>query len=372
MNFVPGRGVASVQATIAAGAFSFINTVNSMKRHLLALASLTVCAGAMAQSSSVTIFGVADVSVAHISTSGKNVSGLANGGNSSSRLGFRGEEDLGGGLKAGFWLEGSLSMDDGTAGGFKFDRRSTVSLMGNFGELRLGRDKTPAYQNLETFHAFGDTGMGAINGHSLISGSAAGTPEGSNPKRFSNSISYLLPKLGGVYGQLTHSFGEQADNSSLSSSTGARLGYAAGPLNVAAAFGIVRGGTGAAGMDYKTMNLGASYQLGAFTPMLLIASDRGNNKRVDLYSMGVKMALGPGELRAAYTMYKDKKQGDADSQRLALGYGYKLSKRTEIYVALAHMGNDDKASRKLGSALSPTPAVGNNLTGYEIGLRHNF
>ena len=341
-----------------------------MKRTFLALAALTVSAGAMAQSS-VTVFGVADVSVAHISTSTKSVSGLANGGNSSSRLGFRGVEDLGGGLKAGFWLEGSLSVDDGTASGFKFDRRSTVSLTGNFGEVRLGRDKTPAYQNLETFHAFGDTGMGAISGHNLIT-SAGGTAEGSNPKRVSNGISYLLPKLGGVYGQVTHSFGEQSGNNSLASNTGLRLGYANGPVNVAAAYEISRGGTAAAGVDYKTFNIGASYDFGVVTPMLLLASDRGNDKRVDLYSVGVKMPLGAGELRAAYTWYKDKKQSDADSQRLALGYGYKLSKRTEIYAAVARMSNDDKASRKLGSSLSPTPVVGKSMTGYEIGLRHNF
>lgn len=342
-----------------------------MKRQLLALAALTVATGAMAQSS-VTLFGVADVSVAHISTSGKSVTGLANGGNSSSRLGFRGVEDLGGGLKAGFWLEGGLSVDDGTASGFKFDRRSTLSLNGNFGELRLGRDKTPAYQNLESFHAFADTGMGGINGHNLISSSSAGTPEGSNPKRVSNSVSYLLPAMGGVYGQVTHSFGEQNDDNSLSSNTGGRVGYSANGLNVAAAFGIVRGGTATAGVDYKTYNLGASYKFGAFTPMLLVASDRGNDRRVDLYSFGVKMALGKGELRAAYSMYENKKQDDADSQRLALGYGYQLSKRTEVYAAVAHMRNDRLATRKFASALSPTPNAGNKLTGYEIGLRHNF
>ena len=76
-----------------------------MKRTLLALAALATAAGASAQSSNVTLFGVADVSVARISTTGKSVSGLANGGNSSSRLGFRGVEDLGNGLKAGFWLQ---------------------------------------------------------------------------------------------------------------------------------------------------------------------------------------------------------------------------------------------------------------------------
>ena len=342
-----------------------------MKRTLLALAALATAAGASAQSSNVTLFGVADVSVAHISTTDKSVSGLANGGNSSSRLGFRGVEDLGNGLKAGFWLEGGLNVDDGGSG-FKFDRRSTVSVMGNFGEVRLGRDKTPSYQNLETFHAFGDTGMGAINGHNLISGSATGTPEGSNPKRVSNGVSYLLPKLGGVYGQVTYGFGEQAGSTSLSSTIGLRVGYANGPLNVAGAYGTVKGGEVGNTVNYKHFNLGASYNFGVATPMVLIASERGNDKRVDLYSIGVKAPLGPGELRAAYTMYKDKKVSDADASRIAIGYGYRLSKRTELYAAFAHMTNDDNAKRKLGSSLSHDPGVGKNVTGYEFGVRHNF
>ena len=347
-----------------------------MKRTLLALVAAAGAAAASAQSSSVTLFGVADVSVAYISTKdkvgdSKSVYGLANGGNSSSRLGFRGEEDLGGGLKAGFWLEGGINVDDGGTG-FKFDRRSTVSVMGNFGEVRLGRDKTPGYQNLETFHAFGDTGMGGINGHNLISSSAAGTPEGSNPKRVSNSVSYLLPKLGGVYGQITYGFGEQAGNNSLSSTVGLRVGYANGPLNVAGAYGTVKGGEVGNTVNYKHFNLGASYNCGVATPMVLIASERGNDKRVDLYSIGVKAPLGPGELRAAYTMYKDKKVSDADASRIAIGYGYRLSKRTELYAAFAHMTNDDNAKRKLGSSLSHDPGVGKNVTGYEFGVRHNF
>ena len=347
-----------------------------MKRTLLALVAAAGAAAASAQSSSVTLFGVADVSVAYISTKdkvgdSKSVYGLANGGNSSSRLGFRGEEDLGGGLKAGFWLAGGINVDDGGTG-FKFDRRSTVSVMGNFGEVRLGRDKTPGYQNLETFHAFGDTGMGGINGHNLISSSAAGTPEGSNPKRVSNSVSYLLPKLGGVYGQITYGFGEQAGNNSLSSTVGLRVGYANGPLNVAGAYGTVKGGEVGNTVNYKHFNLGASYNFGVATPMVLIASERGNDKRVDLYSIGVKAPLGPGELRAAYTMYKDKKVSDADASRIAIGYGYRLSKRTELYAAFAHMTNDDNAKRKLGSSLSHDPGVGKNVTGYEFGVRHNF
>lgn len=343
-----------------------------MKRQLIALAALTAAAGAMAQNSSVTLFGVADVSVGHVSTAGKSVSGLASGGSASSRLGFRGEEDLGAGLNAGFWLEGGLDLDDGNAEGFNFDRRSTLSLSGGFGELRLGRDKTPTFQNMEHFHPFADAGMGAVNGHNLISDDAAGTPDGSNPKRASNSVSYLLPKMGGVYGHAMHSFGEQAGDSRLSSATSVRLGYAAGALDVGGAYGTVRGGTGTARTDYDNVNIGASYQFGSFTPMLLLASERGNDRRVDLYSVGLKMALGQGELRAAYSMFEDRKRGDADSQRLALGYGHKLSKRTEIYTTVAYLRNDGLATRALGSSLSPTPNAGRRLAGYEIGLRHNF
>ena len=337
----------------------------------VALACLASLPGAASAQSKVELFGVVDVGVAHLGGSGASKTGLSTGGANISRLGFRGVEDLGGGLKAGFWLEGGLNVDDGGSG-FKFDRRSTVSVMGNFGEVRLGRDKTPSYQNLETFHAFGDTGMGAVNGHNLISGSATGTPEGSNPKRVSNGVSYLLPKLGGVYGQVTYGFGEQAGNNSLSSTVGLRVGYANGPLNVAGAYGTVKGGEVGNTVNYKHFNLGASYNFGVATPMVLIASERGNDKRVDLYSIGVKAPLGPGELRAAYTMYKDKKVSDADASRIAIGYGYRLSKRTELYAAFAHMTNDDNAKRKLGSSLSHDPGVGKNVTGYEFGVRHNF
>lgn len=344
-----------------------------MQRTLLALAALGAATGAMAQSSSVNLFGVVDASLAHISTKDGSVTGMANGGNSSSRLGFRGVEDLGNGLKAGFWLEGGINVDDGGSS-FKFDRRSTLSLMGNFGEVRLGRDKTPTYQNLETFHAFGDSGMAAINGHNLISSSADGTLEGSNPKRTSNSVSYLLPKMNGIYGQASYAFGEKAkgNSNSLSSSMGVRLGYANGPLNVAMGYGVVKGGVVGNTVNYKNFNLGASYNFGVVTPMVLIASERGNDKRVDLYSVGVKAPVGPGELRASATMYKDKKANEKDSLRLALGYGYKLSKRTELYATVAHMSNDDNANRKLGTSLSHTVLPGKNVTGYEVGMRHNF
>ncbi|MFX8262517.1 porin, partial [Acinetobacter baumannii] len=83
-----------------------------------------------------------------------------------SRLGFRGVEDLGGGLKAGFHLEGEIFGDDGNASGFNFKRRSTVSLAGGFGEVRLGRDLTPGYSKFISYDLFGQVGIGQFMGWS--------------------------------------------------------------------------------------------------------------------------------------------------------------------------------------------------------------
>src|SRR3954468_21862805 len=135
-----------------------------MKKMPLAVLGLAVLAGATAQAqSSVTVFGLLDVSIAHFGADGSgSQTALATDGYQSSRIGFRGVEDLGDGLKAGFWLEAGLAPDDGegaatnsnnqssgagagVAGrqGITFGRRSTVSLLGNWGEVRLGRDYVP-------------------------------------------------------------------------------------------------------------------------------------------------------------------------------------------------------------------------------------
>lgn len=351
--------------------------MNSMKKTLVAVAALTAAAGAFAQSS-VTLFGVADVSVARLSSSTNSTTGVSSGGLSSSRLGFRGVEDLGGGLKAGFWLEGGLAVDNGGSS-FRFDRRSTVSLMGHFGEVRLGRDKSPSYLNIEAYDPFGDVGVGGNGGSNLIGSatSAAGTAEGSGPKRVSNSVSYLLPKLGGLNGQLQHSFGETAGNNSLASSTAVRVGYAAGPLDVAIAYGLNRGGSATADVDYKSTNLGASYDFGFVKPMGVFATERGNGRRVDLYTVGAIVPVGAaGELRAAFTQFKNKNVSNADTQKLAVGYAYKLSKRTSLYGAVSRISNDDNANRGFAvsssSLASPTIAAGDNATGYEFGIRHAF
>ena len=117
----------------------------------------------MAQSS-VTLYGVADTGVTY--TSGKeNVYGLTHlGGNTNSRLGFRGVEDLGGGLKATFQLEAGVGIDDGTdyftGSGMAFRRISKLGLEGGFGAVSLGRELTASYMAVSRYDVFGDTGIG--------------------------------------------------------------------------------------------------------------------------------------------------------------------------------------------------------------------
>lgn len=164
-----------------------------MKKSLIALAVLAASGAAMAQSS-VTLFGIVDTNVAYVNkdAAGDSRYGLGTSGASTSRLGLRGTEDLGGGLKAGFWLEGEIFGDDGNASGFNFKRRSTVSLSGNFGEVRLGRDQVPTFQKLTSYDLFSATGIGQFMG---FRNWAAGQGADDNGIRANNLISYYTPQL---------------------------------------------------------------------------------------------------------------------------------------------------------------------------------
>lgn len=351
-----------------------------MKHTLIALAALTCAATASAQSS-VTLFGVLDASITRLSSDTANNTGMANGELSSSRLGFRGTEDLGGGLKAGFWLEGSIGVDNGGSS-YRFDRRSTVSLLGHFGEIRLGRDKLASYLNIEAFDPFGDIGVGG-NGLNNMLGSATGaegTAEGSHPKRSSNILSYISPNYGGFHGQLQYSFGERPSNQGNSDRGKAitgRLGYQAGNLDVALGYGEMSGGTDTVETTYKAYNLGASYDFGMVKPMLLLASERGAGRRVDAWTLGAVAPLGAaGEVRVAWTRFNTKNVTAGDTDKLAIGYVHKLSKRTAMYAMVARVSNEDNATRGFAtssSALtSPTITAGDSATGYSVGVRHTF
>ena len=348
-----------------------------MKKSLIALAVLAASGAAMAQSS-VTLFGVVDATYAYGSGSVANKSQLTNSGYNSSRLGFRGVEDLGGGLSASFWLEAGLNNDNGTGGvtntnnqaatstggGLVFNRRSTVSLNGGFGEVRLGRDYTPQFWNLTVFDPFGTNGVGTTQ----TLNSSLGGP---TTIRASNAIGYFLPgNLGGFYGQAQYYMGENLSNTANKkdgNGLAARVGYANGPINAALAFSETKYLAG----NIKSWNLGGQYDLGMAKIMAHYSEDKisgGNDGKGFL--IGGLVPVGAGEIRLAYSTYKvDTVGADPRTNKIALGYVHNLSKRTALYATYAHLTNKNGASQALNGAVT---GVNSNSNGYDFGIRHSF
>jgi predicted porin len=343
-----------------------------MKKSLLALAALTAFAGAASAQSSVTLFGIVDLNARNVknnlASGSVSVKSLSQDGIASSRIGLRGVEDLGGGLRAGFWIEGAINPDTGTPGGQTWQRRSTVSLMGGFGEIRLGRDYVPDFWNHTIFDPFGTNGVGSsVNTFSALNGATTLV-------RANNSIGYFLPSLGGLYGQVMVSAGE---NVAGNKHTGFRIGYAAGPVNIAAAYGktdVVE----TPSTEWKRTNVGASFNLGFMTLMAQWNNGKatggaGNNQEITHYLLGGTVPFGASTLKFSYVKSDGKKVISArDATQIALGYQYDLSKRTALYGTFSRISNKNGASYAVGGPPATPPAAGKDSTGYEFGVRHSF
>ena len=398
-------------------------------------------AGIASAQSSVTLFGIVDAGVSYYDTKVNTPTGSVkrsqtaqtNSGYNSSRLGFRGTEDLGGGLAASFWLEAGLSNDTGGMGGNTnsvsgpatptfspgiFNRRSTVSLSGGFGEIRIGRDYTPTFWNDTVFDPFGTNGVGTNilnSAHSMVLGftpaafSAPGVTVGggatvlsdANTVRASNTVGYFLPpNLGGFYGQVQYGFDENVHQQGAAASSagryvGGRFGYANGPLDVALAYGqddafFALGNTNT--ITAKTLNLGASYDFGvvklfgdigrvkneADLPVFITPTNGLAQSDVNLngFLLGATVPVGPGLIRVAYSQVKaDMLGSDPLSRKFAVGYVHNLSKRTALYATYAHISNKDGGNTTTGGSPnfgSVAGSIPGNANGYDIGIRHAF
>ena len=322
-----------------------------------------ISVGAHAQSS-VTIFGILDVSAKSVTNGDNTVRQLSTDGLNNSRLGFRSEEDLGGGLRAGAWLETAVNADTGTinASGKFWHRRSTVSLYGPFGEVRVGRDLDASFWNLTVFDPFGTCGVGSGFNLATNLGSGAATL-----LRADNAISYYLPaNLGGFYGQLEVAAGEGVPGNAYKAG---RLGYQQGPLNVALSYATT--GT-ATSDDFKVMNAGVSYNVGAVTAMALANSAQYGAKKQRNWELGLIVPLGLWEVKASYQRADASGAGtDAnDAHQFAVGYVYNLSKRTALYGTYAQLTNAGNAAFAVGTP--PNAVAGKSSKGYEFGIRHVF
>jgi len=356
-----------------------------MKKSLLALAALTAFAGAASAQSSVTLFGVLDVAVRSVDNDNGARTTLSTDGNASSRLGFRGVEDMGGGLKAGFWLEAGLSPDTGLMGSSAqvvnqmFNRRATVSLMGGWGEIRLGRDYTPTFWNHTVFDPFGTNGVGQQT--NLMTQQGVANPQGSAAGtlvRANNLLQYFLPAMGGFYGQLSWAFEDQDPPGQ--NYYGGRIGYAAGPFNIAVAYGETPQAIGNESLE--AFNVGASWNLGFMTLMGQYHDYSIGARQTENFMIGGTLPLGSGTLKASYGMTSVDSAGQAglpgsstvsgDASQIAVGYVYDLSKRTALYATYSLIDNDP-GLRFVASGSGKTNGVGGfSSQGMEFGVRHSF
>lgn len=313
-----------------------------------------------------------------------------------------------------------------------FNRRSTISLSGPFGEMRLGRDFTPVFWNDSIFDPFATNGVGTniiLSASGFTTQGATTNGFGANPTqiRASNSMGYFLPAtLGGFYGQAMYAFDEHTnyDPGSLTPPTGAainanpalanvgnnakvgrhmsgRIGYANGPLDVAAAYGestiasnYYRGTT----TILATWNAGISYDFG----LVKLFGEYSNNKvkvnssgpslglnepGANGWLLGATVPVGPGLIRMSYSTFKYNNVprlptlaglGDPETDKVALGYVHNLSKRTALYATVARVNNKNGADLTVGgpnyytASVQTGPVVPKCSTGYDFGIRHSF
>lgn len=351
-----------------------------MKKSMIVLAVLSSMAGVAAAQSSVTLFGGVDLNARYNKGGGATTKTMGTDGIYSSRWGLRGVEDLGGGLKAGFWLESAINPDDGTTNGSRFwHRRASVSLMGDFGEVRLGRYLTNQFTGYADFDPFGTNGVGdvgkMVEGQRLYRVGNQNAVRGflnsgiSSSTRADNMVGYFLPSnLGGFYGSAEISAGEgqtspQANNKFM----GFRLGYAQGPVNVSFAF--ANNDPDTFNTDYKRTTFGASYDLKVVKLMGFYQTNKFGSAKNNVGLIGATAPLGNGTIRASYAQ-------SSLATQLAVGYVYDLSKRTALYGSVSRVTNDNGTGsvvKVLGtSAWQNMIQGGGDNGGVEVGVRHTF
>jgi predicted porin len=351
-----------------------------MKKSLLALAVLGAFSGVASAQSSVQLFGTLDVGGKWLKNDGRSrqLSEQTDGINSS-EIRFQGIEDLGGGLKAGFNLRSGINPDTGTSNAKFWNRRATVSLYSNAGELRLGRDYVPTFWTTAIFDAFGYNGIGSTGNVQRIA-----------QVRQDNSIGYFLPSnLGGFYGQLMIAAGEAGASGDRGGKyVGGQIGFRAGPFDIAFAYDEMRPDativgslvTGAptigAQQHIKTANIGGSWDFGFMKIMGYYDEDKVPNGKEKVASISGSFPFGQSEVRVGYDLSKMSTNNGQPSSKLdniKATYQYNLSKRTALYGTLARLNNKDGTSQTLpGSYVGQNPTAGGDSKGFELGLRHFF
>jgi predicted porin len=389
-------------------------------RGLLALIAAGACSVASAQSS-VTLYGIVDAgyqwnkqgvnsgTAAAPNWQSDSVSGIDGGYQSGNRWGLRGSEALGGGWNAVFTLESGFNIDTGTSaqGGRLFGRQAWLGLQGDLGTLAFGRIATPS-STTGSFDMF--AGADAFDGGWGIN-AIGSTFIAANSLREDNAVIYSSPNWGGFRLAAQYSFNldtaetaPQGTNTSAGNLSGS---YAAGAFYAVVTYDVIRfadagtaGRPGAGNPDEKLLQIGASYDL-QFVKLFAAYADQsqvsviggspGSNSALSglpipagigsyddsAYVLGVSVPLLGGSLLASY-QYSDAKnivtsageQFEPDYQVWGVGFGYPLSRRTNLYIGYGQRSWEGTVTQAGRVPVDGSAIVDRDQ--FALGLRHRF
>lgn len=351
---------------------NYFRKEKTMKKTLLALATMSVFTG-VAHAEDVTLYGVIDEAYrfsTHANSSGNSLNQITDGMQQGSRLGFKGSEDLGGGLKAIFQLEAGFSTSNGQSlqGNRLFGRNATVGLSDNqWGTLTVGRQNNLGYDFAINTDVYGVANNVAIAGYqSYLTGF-----------RWDNSLKYTN-KFSGVNVGAQYSSGNHAGDASQGSAYALAAGYTTGPFSVQSVFQRTNDTKDAIpgslpGQDQSLAGIGATYDFGGPKVFGQYVYNKFNqsNQRNDIFTLGGSYPLTPRvTLKAAYT-YDNQRNYNAGHRNTASALAsYAFSKRTDVYTEVDY----NKFSGGYSNAAYVWNAndVPNSSVGFSLGLRHTF
>ncbi len=358
-----------------------------MKKSLIALAALATVATAAQAQSSVTAYGIIDSGVAVMNNDTSSTSALSGGALATSRWGFKGVEDLGGGLQAAFNLEGGIYADNGAAVSTStmFDRQSNISLISkDIGELRVGRttrfdfDVVAAYA--DPFGAANFGGANAVVWTSLASKADwGGITTAAESSRYNNSLKFTSQRVAGFVVGYQHALGEAAGSASADRQQAYLIDYQAGNARLSYAYSRLNNTSANNGVKLSDISvLAGSYDFKVVKMFAGWAEKEkvGDADKVKATWVGATIPVNAKVnvmLNAAQIKNADY-VANADAKVYALGATYDFSKRTAVYALAGRANNDSGAKVSLGTSvnLGSQVAAGLDQTGYVVGIRHSF
>jgi len=341
---------------------------SSLRLSALALAAF-LSTGAFAQSS-LTIYGAVGLDVISASkvsnlagTKGKSMIKLDDNAIVNSRIGFKGVEDLGGGVKTIFDLESSISPDTGSARSSFWNRNAFVGVTGAMGTLKLGHQWNPAddymcgYFVCAYYSPFLMPGFYAISDY------------------YDNSIKYTSPNYGGFEGALMYTLGEKSASKTAGNKVQLAVNYGAGPVGAGAVY-FTEKDPSATGKSNKMVALGGSYDFGVAKARLGYAKAKvayGTAFKASLYDLGVDVPVSDAYAVSADYVMNNKSESKDDTSFLRLRGSYALSKRTSLNANLIFLKNSGNAAFAFLSEKSGFEGIaGQKQTILTAGITHAF